>query len=85
VIGGALELEAALEPGEHSHPELEGALEQLEPARRQAILAVYAEGMTYEEAAEATGLPLGTLKRHLREGLGTLRRALRPRVRRRRR
>jgi RNA polymerase sigma-70 factor (ECF subfamily) len=83
-LGGAIELETAEQPGDHSHSELDQALEELDPAKRQAVLAVYAEGMTYEEAAAATGLPLGTLKRYLRDGLGSLRRAMRPRVRRRR-
>ena len=34
---------------------------------------MYIEGRTYEEAAEATGIPLGSLKRYLRLGLGQLR------------
>jgi hypothetical protein len=37
---------------------------------------VYVEGNTYSEAAAATGIPLGSLKRHLREGLATLRTGL---------
>ena len=41
-----------------------------------AVIAVYAAGLTYEEAARATGTPLGTLKRQLRDGLAQLRDAL---------
>jgi hypothetical protein len=34
---------------------------------------VYVAGHTYSEAAAATGIPLGSLKRYLRDGLNTLR------------
>jgi DNA-directed RNA polymerase specialized sigma24 family protein len=40
------------------------------------VTAVYVGGMTYEEAARATGIPLGTLKRYLRDGLAQLREEL---------
>lgn len=53
------------------------ALERIQGRTRRALLAVYVEGQTYEEAARATGIPLGTLKRCLREGLNELREALR--------
>jgi DNA-directed RNA polymerase specialized sigma24 family protein len=36
-------------------------------------MAVYIRGLTYEEAARATGIPLGTLKHYLRDGLAQLR------------
>ena len=36
-------------------------------------LAVYGNERTYEQAASDTGIPLGSLKRHLREGLARLR------------
>lgn len=77
VMSETLELETESEPEQHGHPDLERALEKLAPARREALLAVYAEGMTYEEAAKATGIPLGTLKGHLRAGVAALNRALR--------
>jgi RNA polymerase sigma factor (sigma-70 family) len=41
--------------------------------QRKCIVSVYVEGNTYSQAAAATGIPLGSLKRHLREGLSTLR------------
>jgi RNA polymerase sigma factor (sigma-70 family) len=44
--------------------------------QRKCIVSVYVEGNTYSEAAAATGIPLGSLKRHLREGLATLRAGL---------
>lgn len=49
------------------------AFSHLPEEQRRAIQAVYLEGRTYEEAAEVTGIPLGSLKRYLRLGLGQLR------------
>ena len=73
--------EAATEPGaEDSLPaariDLDRALAKLPPRRRQAVLDVYAAGLTYPEAAAIRGVPLGTLKRDLRDGLRALREAL---------
>jgi RNA polymerase sigma factor (sigma-70 family) len=48
------------------------AMEQLDPRERDAVTWVYLRGHTYEEAAEATGIPLGTLKRSLRTALARL-------------
>jgi DNA-directed RNA polymerase specialized sigma24 family protein len=48
-------------------------LSRLPEAHQRAIQAVYLEGRTYEDAAEVTGIPLGSLKRYLRLGLGQLR------------
>ena len=48
------------------------AIDHLPADHRRAIQAVYIEGRTYKEAAEATGIPLGSLKRYLRLGLGQL-------------
>jgi RNA polymerase sigma-70 factor (ECF subfamily) len=84
MVGDALEADAVGEPDDHAHADLEEALGQLDPVKRQAVLAVYAEGMTYEEAAARTGLPLGTLKRHLRDSLGHLRRTMLRRIGKRR-
>ena len=56
--------------------ELRRALEALPEAQRRVVAAVHLRGETYEEAAESTGTPLGTLKRQLREGLASLRRTL---------
>jgi len=49
------------------------ALQQLPEKQRLAVHAVYVEGRTYEEAAAATAIPLGSLKRYLKEGLEALR------------
>ncbi len=44
------------------------------PAEQQRLLeGVYLEGHTYQEMSERSGIPLGTLKRRLRECLASLR------------
>ena len=56
---------------------LEQALVGLRPDERRALEMTYFAGLTYEEAATALEVPLGTLKsrisaglRHLRDSLG---------------
>ncbi len=55
---------------------LRRAIETLPEPERLAVIEVHARGRTYEEAANATGIPLGSLKRSLRSGLATLRERL---------
>ena len=62
------------------HPEaselsrdLAQALERLPEKRRLAVLGVHVQGKTYDQVAEETGIPLGSLKRYLRDGLAQLR------------
>ena len=45
------------------------ALALLKPEQRRLILMSVVEGLTHEEIATATGLPLGTIKSHIRRGL----------------
>lgn len=52
------------------------AMTKLDPREREAVTWVYLRGHTYEEAAEATGIPLGTLKRALRTALVSLKEVL---------
>jgi RNA polymerase sigma-70 factor (ECF subfamily) len=52
---------------------LHGALEQLEAQPRQLIALAFFRGLTHEEIASHTGIPLGTVKSHIRRGLNTLR------------
>ena len=52
------------------------AIDRLLEEQRRAIQAVYLEGRTYADAAAATGIPLGSLKRYLRLGLRQLREQL---------
>ena len=49
------------------------ALSKLSEKQAAALMAVYGAERTYEQAASDTGIPLGSLKRHLREGLVRLR------------
>ncbi len=51
---------------------LRTALANLPDGQRKAVEAVYLRDLTYEEAAAATGIPLGSLKRYLRLGLARL-------------
>jgi RNA polymerase sigma-70 factor (ECF subfamily) len=52
--------------------DLRRAVEALPENQRRAVLGVYAEGKTYEEASEDAGIPLGSLKRYLRQALEQL-------------
>lgn len=52
------------------------ALQQLRPEQQKVIrLAVY-QGLSHQEIAQATGMPLGTVKTHVRRGLIQIREAL---------
>ena len=55
---------------------LRAALDELPPDERRVVDGIYAHGRTYEEVAAATGIPLGTMKRRLRDALVFLRRRL---------
>ena len=56
-----------------------GVFEQLAPEQQRCLrLAVY-EGLSHEKIAAATGLPLGTVKTHVRRGLIRIREVLRER------
>lgn len=56
--------------------DLEDAFSALTPEQQKVIAAVYLEGRTYAEAAEALGMPMGTLKHHQTDGLAVLRRQM---------
>ena len=52
------------------------ALNQLRPEQQKVLqLAVY-QGLSHHEIAQATGMPLGTVKTHVRRGLIQIREAL---------
>jgi RNA polymerase sigma factor (sigma-70 family) len=53
------------------------ALASLASRPRQVITLAYIEGLTHQEIAERTGLPLGTIKSDIRRGLLALRQHLR--------
>jgi RNA polymerase sigma-70 factor (ECF subfamily) len=49
------------------------ALRKLRPEQQQVLTLSIGHGLTYEEIAESTGMPLGTVKAHARRGLLQLR------------
>jgi RNA polymerase sigma-70 factor, ECF subfamily len=49
------------------------ALDKLEPPYREALLLVAAQGLTYREAAETTGEPVGTVKWRVHEATRRMR------------
>jgi len=63
---------------EQTGRQLQAALAQLEPLPRQLLALAYYRGLTHEEIAAHTALPLGTVKAHLRRALLRLRNALNP-------
>ena len=48
------------------------ALEQLTPVRRRLVGLAFFEDLSHSEIAELTGLPLGTIKSHMRRAIHTL-------------
>lgn len=52
------------------------ALESLNPIQRQLIALAFFKGLSHQEAADQSGLPLGTVKTHIRRALEQLRQAL---------
>lgn len=52
---------------------LHAAVNGLDPLRRQLVSLTYFRGLTQQEIADHTGLPLGTVKSHLRRALAALR------------
>lgn len=49
------------------------AVDDLPEQQREILHGIYRGGMTYEQVAAATGIPLGTVKRRLRQALAALR------------
>jgi len=69
--------EPAHEPEVGERLDLDRALSQLAPDVRLCIVLAYAEHMSHREIAEATDLPLGTVKSHITRGANRLRELLR--------
>lgn len=57
------------------------ALRALDPLRRQLVSMAFMRGYSQAEIALETGLPLGTVKSHLRRGLATMKLMLEPTLR----
>lgn len=49
------------------------ALARLSPLRRRLIALAFFQGLTHEELADETHLPIGTVKSHIRRALASLR------------
>jgi RNA polymerase sigma factor (sigma-70 family) len=58
--------------------DLQSSLARLTPGQRLCVLLVHGEGLTHREAAEETGLPVGTVKSHVARATPLLRRWLAP-------
>ena len=65
------------EASEEAHLAVE-AIERLSPDQQRVLRLAIHYGMTHERIADHTGLPLGTVKTHVRRGLMRVRDALRP-------
>jgi RNA polymerase sigma factor (sigma-70 family) len=81
----AAELEK--QQGEHDQPEdvlqlmqersnIYAALSALSPERRRLVSLAFLQGLSHQQIAQVTGLPLGTIKSHLRRSLAQLRTVL---------
>jgi RNA polymerase sigma-70 factor (ECF subfamily) len=55
---------------------LKSSLNEIEERQSLAIKAAFMGGFTYEELAERSGVPLGTMKSWIRRGLAKLRTCL---------
>jgi RNA polymerase sigma factor (sigma-70 family) len=55
---------------------LNDCLDELEARQSAAIRAAFLDGLTYEELARRSGVPLGTMKSWIRRGLAKLRACL---------
>jgi len=65
--------EASELPSTGERLDLDRALAHLVPEVRLCIVLAYNEGMSHAEISESTGLPLGTVKSHIRRGAARLR------------
>jgi RNA polymerase sigma-70 factor (ECF subfamily) len=61
-----------------AHRQLHQALQKLDAMPRQLVTLAFFKGLTHEEIAGHTGLPLGTVKSHIRRALTGLRKWLSP-------
>jgi RNA polymerase sigma factor (sigma-70 family) len=57
-------------------PDIEGALAELQPDFRVAVVLCDIEGLTYEEIADVLGVKIGTVRSRIHRGRSQLRKAL---------
>ncbi len=65
---------AAPDPAAAAAREVWAAVRDLPPEQQDVLDGIYREGKTYQAVSDATGIPLGTMKRRLRDALVALRR-----------
>jgi RNA polymerase sigma-70 factor (ECF subfamily) len=83
-------LERAESPEKEAPPDLLNAMQEghylyatlasLDPLPRQLLSLAFFRGLSHEEIAGHTGMPLGTVKSHIRRALATLRQLLVPHI-----
>src|SRR5580704_10253932 len=62
--------------GEERRDNVWAAVASLSETQREAVVLRYAEGLTYEEIAQATSCPIGTVKSRLHQALAALQKML---------
>jgi len=72
----------ALAVGREEVAEVLAALAELSPAYRAALTLRHLQQLSYQEVADALGIPLGTVKTHLHRARAALKARLRARARR---
>lgn len=72
----ALERTLGAAPDDGAWPELEGALLQLPPDQREAVVLRYSDDLTYEEMARITGAGQSALKMRVQRAFARLRELL---------
>jgi RNA polymerase sigma-70 factor (ECF subfamily) len=61
-------------PDESESAELRAAVQSLPLDQQRVLDGIYTQGKTYQEVSDDTGIPLGTMKRRLRDAILALRR-----------